>query len=281
MRWGLVMAVSDDFLRSEIARLGPWHHDVELRPGVRTGDPSLGGDHPAEIGSPSVTDPFLEMRDLADNLFPQGFAGRSFLDCACNAGGHAFAARSLGAGRVYGFDARPHWIEQAHFLQRHLGGADMQFEALQLSELPSIGLKPFDITKFRGIFYHLPDPVTGLRIAADLTNEIIIVNSASQPSSKAALMLNPESTTQLMSGIHGLAWMPSGPDVVQAILTHCGFRHSRVRYDITLAPGQNRFEIVAAREESSLAYFDATRSTKAAARVGLLSRVAGRIFRNR
>ena len=45
---------------------------------------------------------------------------------------------------------------------------DIDFEVPRLYDLPERELEPFDITLFNGIFYHLPEPVGGLRIAADL-----------------------------------------------------------------------------------------------------------------
>ena len=50
-------------------------------------------------------------------------------------------------------------------------GEDIRFEVCDLYALPELDLPSFDITLFNGIFYHLPEPVTGLKIAADLTKE--------------------------------------------------------------------------------------------------------------
>ena len=48
---------------------------------------------------------------------------------------------------------------------------------MDLYDLPERGLEPFDLTIFKGIFYHLPDPVRGLKIAADLTKEALILDT--------------------------------------------------------------------------------------------------------
>lgn len=269
-----------EHLREEVARLGPWHHDIEVAPGLRTGDPALRRGTSADAGAVSVTDPAAEMALLAGDLYPDGLAGRSFLDCACNAGGYVFAARGLGAARGYGFDAREHWIRQAEFLRRHLGGEGVAFETMPLAGLPAKGLAPFDLTLFRGIFYHLPDPVAGLKIAADLTSGLIVVNTASAPRAEKALTLNVESATEIMSGVDGLAWLPSGPAVVQDILAWCGFPHSRVRYDLPTGPSWNRFEVIGAREPSSLAHYDRMRPPPPAPSRSLLSRFRRRLPRS-
>src|SRR5688500_8684696 len=115
-------------LRAEIARLAPWHYDIEVAPGVRTGERQPAGAWPAELGTPNVIRPARGFAILAGEVWPEGLQGRSFLDCACNAGGNVFAAKANGAGRCLGFDAREHWIAQARFLARHLPSEDVSFE---------------------------------------------------------------------------------------------------------------------------------------------------------
>ena len=239
---------------AEVERLAPWHHDVEIAPGIRTGDRRVRGNPDPALGAPSIVDPLRNMRMLIGDIYPEGLAGRSFLDCACNAGGHSFAASALGAGRVYGFDARPHWIAQANFLARHLPAENMSFETHPLAGL-AVG-ETFDVTLFRGIFYHLPDPVAGLKIAADRTRELIIVNTASRPRDESGLLINLESETEVMSGVDRLAWLPTRPEVVTSILQTFGFAHSRVRFNWQTGPDWGRFEVLAAREASTFAHFD-------------------------
>jgi SAM-dependent methyltransferase len=251
-----VSGTGDADLPSEIRRLGPWHHDVEIAPGIGTGPISAGVEYPPEYGQPTILNPARNLAYLAGDLFPDGFAGRSFLDCACNAGGYLFAARRLGAGRCFGFDARAHWIEQARFLARHLPAENIAFEQCALRDLPALGLEPFDVTYFSGIFYHLPDPVAGLRIAADHTRELIVVNTDAFPGDGKGLRINPESGTEVMSGVDHLAWLPTGDAVIRQILGWCGFPHSRVRFRRKAAHGRLRIEVLGAREEASLAHFD-------------------------
>ena len=244
-------------IRSEILRLGPWHHDVEIAPGVRTGEPAPPGLYPAELGKPEVFAPADHFRWLIPDLFEGGFAGRSFLDCGCNGGGYLYAAKAHGAGRVFGFDVRDHWIEQARFLGRHLPSDGVETAVCDLADLREMQRDPFDVTLFNGLLYHLPDPVAGLRIAADLTRELIVVNTAILPREEDALVLAPESKVQVMSGVHGLAWLPTNEKVVAAMLAWCGFPHWRISFEIPgYVEGWRRVEILAARDESVFAHWD-------------------------
>jgi tRNA (mo5U34)-methyltransferase len=249
--------VTAESLRAEIRRLAPWHQDVEVAPGIRTGDLEPGDDpDPLKIGRTRRAQPRLGLDRIVTDVFPSGFEGRSVLDCACNAGGYLFEAKRHGAGRCFGFDVREHWLEQARFLSRHLPNETVEFEQLDLLQLRDRHLEPFDVTLFFGLFYHLPDPVAGLRIAADLTRELLVLNTAAHPKMNGdALMLSIESETALMSGVHRLAWLPTSPKVLVEILRWCGFEHTRVHF-VWQTPTLPRIQILAAREARTFTHFD-------------------------
>jgi hypothetical protein len=121
----------------------------------------------------------------------------------------------------------------------------------------------FEVALFKGVFYHLPDPISMLTKICDLTARAIIVDSASRSDIPGDCMVPWwESTTHVMSGVDGLAWFPGGPEVVGAILKYAGFPHMRV---VSHRRGgkderfRGRFRVIATREESDLSAFDATR----------------------
>lgn len=243
-------------LRAEIRRLGPWHQDIEIAPGVRTGERSPGEADPLGVGGRVVpTDLFMD--EFIPKVFPDGLAGRSVLDCGCNAGGYLVAAKRHGAGRCFGFDVREHWLNQARFVAQHRPSAGIEFAQCDLLQLRERALEPFDVTFFLGLFYHLPDPMAGLRIAADLTRELIVLDTAAEPKGMGqdALKLNPESDTALMSGVHTLAWLPTSTRVLSDIFKWCGFPHSRVafvrRYNHFL-----RYQMFAARDAKTFEHYD-------------------------
>jgi tRNA (mo5U34)-methyltransferase len=243
-------------LRAEIERLGPWLHDIELAPGIRTGGAPGSADPDHAVGGHH--DPAYMMNSTIGDVYGGGLDGRSFLDCGCNAAGHSFAAARLGAGRVFAFDARQHWIDQAALVARCTGETGVELARMTLADLPGAGLPSFDVTLFSGLFYHLPDPVAGLKLAADLTGELLIVNTSFKPLPWDGLSLSSESATIALSGIDGLAWLPSGPAVMAPILAWCGFPHMRVAHAWE-GPGPAgwwRMHILAARDEALFERFD-------------------------
>lgn len=268
-----------DYLRDEIERLGPWHHDVEIAPGLTT-DGVRRASHPDERFEEHYS-PDKSLALLLESLFPDGMAGRSFLDCACNSGGHSIAAARHGAGRGFAFDARQHWVDQAEFLARVCPAPNLTVRRCELKDLPALALEPFDVTFFGGILYHLPDPITGLRIAADLTKELLVVNTAVMPRRDRGLMLNLESPTHVLSGVDRLAWLPTQPSVVRDLLAWCGFKHTRIDAYFSYGPSKwKRLQMLAARDEGAFEAYDRSRPD-AKAMPTLTRRALVRLYRFR
>jgi tRNA (mo5U34)-methyltransferase len=256
-------------LKEEIIRLGPWHHEVAVTPEVSTRAyldapegyyPDSGPKDPRRVTLIDDREGWLRMLEM---IYPEGLRGRSFLDCACNCGAYGFFAKEGGAGRCFGFDVREHWIDQARFLQhnRTAGPTDeVGFEVMDLYDLPKAGLEPFDITLYKGIFYHLPDPITGLKAAADLTKELLILDTAVRTDlPDGMLAIAQEGKEQVMTGVYGLNWFPTGPKVLEKILGWLGFPEVKL---VTSKRGKNprrpelgRMRVVASRMASALDAF--------------------------
>ncbi len=246
-------------LREQVIALGPWHLAVDVTPEVSTRAWVEAAEaYLEEWGPVSFVDP-APFRSLLRRLYPQGLEGRSFLDCACNCGAYSLLAQELGAGRSFGFDVREHWIRQARFLLEHRRQAagSVRFETCDLYDLPGLGLEPFDVTLFKGIFYHLSDPVTGLKIAADLTREVLILNTATRAGQPDGLLaIETESREQLMSGVHGLNWLPTGPEVLGRILRWAGFVETHLLWwQQESQPRVGRLELLAAKTPGLLMPF--------------------------
>jgi SAM-dependent methyltransferase len=175
-----VEPLSRDAMIRRIKNLGPWHMNIQLTEELNTGqvfsDEGVILDRPSNSGVSLIQlrEAFLKQ---VDAIYPDGISEKTFLDCACNSGGYCFWTREREIKAAFGFDVRDHWINQARFVkaQRNVHPTDrIQFRVTDLYDVPSLKLQPADITMFKGIFYHLPDPVTGLKIAADLTKEVML-----------------------------------------------------------------------------------------------------------
>lgn len=246
-----------DELETALRSLGPWHFDVDLGNSRRTVEGNS-SDGPRRV---SVIDPH-ELEPLLLKIYPGGLDGRSFLDVACNGGGYSVVAQRLGASRTFGFDSREHWVSQARFIAAHLGLETARFEQKALHEVDLS--EGYDVALFKGILYHLPDPVHALQQVCDITREIVIVDTETDGDrGDLCFQLNAEGTTSLMTGMHGLAWWPSGPDLLAVILTQLGFPEVREifwraknpqRVKGRMQPGRCR--IIAARTPEVLARYD-------------------------
>lgn len=250
--------MTSEELLQQLRALAPWHMNIALTDDIRTGmgNPDT-GDRP---GSPMTLVNPDELRPLLERLYPNGLSGKRFLDCACNAAGYSLMASELGAEHCFAFDVREHWIDQARFVRGYLGKTDGQItiEVCDVLDLgPRLGSQRFDICLFKGIFYHLPDPVTGLRIVADRTDEILILDTAAVCGFEDGfLKMFREGVEQPMSGVHHLAWRPTGPKVLTHILEWLGFEATATMFWRQHPPpnaDRGRIRIVAARDASALA----------------------------
>jgi tRNA (mo5U34)-methyltransferase len=221
------------------------------------------GTYPASFGKINFSRRYDGIMGRLRKVFPNGLEGRSVMDCACNCGAYLFWSKEHGAGECFGFDARSHWIDQARFLAEHrVKPSDaMRFEVCNLYDLPTVAPGRFDVTWFNGIFYHLPDPVAGLKLAADITDELLILNTAVMSGHPdGGLVVAHENPDRLLAGMDDLNWFPTGPAVLARILRWLGFAEVRCsvwRTPPNQKPGLDRIEMVAAREEGYLADFDA------------------------
>lgn len=241
------MSITLDQLRE----LAPWHFDMPVGDGLRTSD---GNDQLAE--RPNAVDP-KKIGKVLTSVYPDGLHGKRFLDVACNGGCYSVLARDLGADYVLGFDVREHWIRQANFLRDNLpGNRDaIRFEQCDLLEADKLlGEERFDICLFKGIFYHLPDPVHALGMVTRRVDELLVFDTDTAiGENDGCLKMHIEGTENPMSGVHQLAWLPTGPKVMEEILHWLGFPHTQLLF-WKQPPGRHRgrMRIIAARKPDLL-----------------------------
>ena len=144
--------------------------------------------HSIDLGNGIVTPGHKDRRRMAiefANTFGRlDLAGRSVLDIGAWTGGFSVEAARRGANRVvaldhYSWNAPQFRGREAFDLVNEITGlgieaVDIDLDAPQLS-LEHLG--PFDVVLFLGVFYHLRDPIAGLREAALLAREALVVET--------------------------------------------------------------------------------------------------------
>ena len=237
--------MNNEELVAKIREMAPWHHDIQINEEISTGkvfSPS-GTLKVAENQGVSLISTRKSFLNQLKSIYPDGVAGKRFLDCACNAGGYCFWAVEAGFDSAYGFDVRDHWIRQGKLVKQErsedLPSKQVHLETMDLYDLPTKDVGEFDMTYFSGIFYHLPDPVTGLKIAADRTTDVLYLNTAmmnpvddeDETSQPTGMTMTMERTDTLMTGVHKLSWFPNNPQTLIGILKWLGFEDIVITMD--------------------------------------------------
>jgi tRNA (mo5U34)-methyltransferase len=155
-------------LRSEIAALGPWFHNLHLPDGTETAPAHFLGDFPR-----------YKWQALAPHL-PLRLDGWTALDIGCNAGYYSFELARRGA-QVTAIDVDPHYLRQAEWAARQLDlEKTIEFRQLQVYDLASEA-RQFDLVLFMGVFYHLRYPLLGLDIVARRTRRLMVFQTLTAP----------------------------------------------------------------------------------------------------
>ena len=216
-----------DSLPQEIARLGPWFHNLHLPDGTQTLPGHPLGDFPAH-----------KWRQIAPHL-PDDLRGWRVLDIGCNAGFYSFELAQRGAD-VVAIDVDPHYLDQARWAARRLGLDDrIIFRRMQVYDLARMD-ETFDLVWFMGVFYHLRYPLLGLDLVAQRTKRLLVFQTLTMPGEEVWSGTGPldidhreplcEPGWPRMAFIEGeLAgdptnwWVPNHA-AVEAMLRSCGLR---------------------------------------------------------
>ncbi len=256
------MSKSRTELEKKLRELGPWHFKVPVGNDKFTSDYN-------EMHMKNLVDPFI-MKRLFTDLYPKGLSGKSFLDIGCNGGGYCILANQMGAKYAYGFDIRDLWINQANFLRDEIfkiSPKKVHFDVAHVHDLEK-SKKRYDLTLFKGVLYHIPDPIHAIKTLADITDEIMIIDTAgSVAAPDNCMQIFFEKPTAIMAGVDNMAWLPGSPKVVEHILHWAGFKETRVasRKVYPARPHMERFRVIAARTKKALKAYDRRIAKKAEA----------------
>ncbi len=162
-------------IESEIQRLAPFHHKVDLPFGLSTYDPKCSLRHREQT----------RLDTLIKHAFPEllkacggSLKGNRVIDIGCNCGGFSVEVINRGAEYALGIDVADHYIEQANFIKRALGSNQLEFNKMAMEDCSEQNTGMFDIAFCFGILYHLENPVLAMKRLASVTKEIMVVDAS-------------------------------------------------------------------------------------------------------
>lgn len=186
---------------SELKRLEPWFHRIDLGGGLFTKTESVMGepvDHPR--------DPWQTIQ----KLLPHDLSGMTLLDVGCNAGFYAFETKRRGARRVLGVDGQRQHVRQGLFVRKVLG-LEVEFRRLNVYELSPRVVGHFDITLALGLLYHLKHPILALENLYRVTKELLVIETAIMPSAATPKSF-AYSFGAMKTTLHPLAYVENPPE---------------------------------------------------------------------
>ncbi len=166
--------IAENELRSELSRLAPFHHAIDLPYGLSTHVPDA---QRRDVERTRVPNLIAHAFPAIEAASGGSIEGRRVLDVACNCGGFSVEAARRGADQVLGFDIVPHYIEQANLIKSALELANVDFRVMAIDDLDRAVHGTFDIAFCFGILYHLENPVLAMKKIAALTTDVLVVDS--------------------------------------------------------------------------------------------------------
>jgi tRNA (mo5U34)-methyltransferase len=158
----------------EIAKLGPWFHNLHLPDGTQTAPEHPLGDFPR-----------FKWLQLAPHL-PAELAGWRALDLGCNAGYYTFELARRGA-EVVGVDVEQHYLRQARWAAERFGLEDrVVFRRGHVYELLR-SREDFHLVLFMGLLYHLRHPLLALDLVAERARRLIVLQTLTMPGEEAVI----------------------------------------------------------------------------------------------
>jgi tRNA (mo5U34)-methyltransferase len=151
------MKLSEDEIRSRIAAVPFWFHQIEVAPGIIT--PGL-----------VATAEYLKQLKL-----PADLTGKRVLDIGAWDGFYSFECERRGAAEVIAIDGAPSLsFDVAH----ELLGSRVKFYTLNIYDLKPELLGQFDLVLCLGVLYHLRHPLLGLEKARSVCKGSLILETA-------------------------------------------------------------------------------------------------------
>jgi tRNA (mo5U34)-methyltransferase len=144
----------------------PWYHQVDLGNGIVTPGVHPSGSVLAHLALPDLT-------------------GKSVLDVGAWDGFFSFAAERLGAARVlatdsYAWNEIDHGSKASFELAREVLGSKVEEREIEVLDIAPETVGRFDVVLFLGVLYHMRHPLMALERVANVTRELLVVETVTR-----------------------------------------------------------------------------------------------------
>lgn len=198
-----------------------WFHAMDLGGGVRTR---------------GISFPERRVRTLA---LPESLAGKTVLDIGAWDGYFSFEAERRGAKRVVATDwfcwgHGSAYTKEAFLLARRALDSNVEDVEIDPHDITEARLGRFDIVLFLGVLYHLRDPLSVLDRVAEVTSDLLIVETAVDLTwvRRPVLAFYPERELN----DDPTNWFGPNPAAVLAMIRGAGFRRAHAVWLEGMAP---------------------------------------------
>ena len=172
------MTLDSSEVRTRIAELGPWFHNMILG-GVATAPQHFLGDYPT-----------VKWRSF-EGALPRDLRDATVLDIGCNGGFYALEMKRRGATRVVGIDSDPGYLAQAAFAVE-MSNLDIELRQLSVYDVALLRER-FDIVLFMGVLYHLRHPLLALDLIHEhVSDDLLVFQTMLRGQEDAAASNGPE-----------------------------------------------------------------------------------------
>lgn len=163
------------------------------------------------------------------NLSQVLFKDRTVLDIGAWDGYFSFYAEKMGAKRVLAID-HPCWsgtswgTKDGFDLVHEMLNSKVESKDIDLYDTSPDDLGIFNTVLLLGVLYHLPDPLEGLKKAAALTDNLLIVETTCEDASKndPVFIYRPERFTKLNDDTNHFS--PNKSRLDELFIDMCGFK---------------------------------------------------------
>lgn len=209
---------SEAELREKIIELGPWFHQIEITPSLRTRDiaPSPGPqppDHPRSRWT------------VIKDFIPDDLSGQRILDIGCADGFFSLELAKRGA-EVVAIDAAPKMIDRLNWVIKEKKIKNITASVGLIEDLDDSD--QYDAIFFIALLYHLKSPLVGLEKLAALSDKIYLETTVHEMDGPY-LYLEPAKP-----GVHAIPkWFPTR-ECVEDMLKFAGFSNIQALPDATV-----------------------------------------------